>query len=319
MPCPATETDLPTTHALIACPPRLRDVRKMPFALVCTAMAVAFSCPPVALAQPVAAQAADPLAELVNRYRAAPGACNGQPARPAGTLTPEPALSQLRIGTGMFIESALERAGYAVEQAQAVDVTGPEDARAAMDVLERTYCEVLLSEDFSAVGSYREGATWTVILARPAAPLPSFTYPDWRDAGREILDEVNKARASARYCAAEHFAAVPPVRWNPALADAARAHSSDMATQRYFDHRARDGSQVAERAERAGYAWRHIGENIAFGQRSPQEAVAGWLDSPGHCANIMNGGFTEMGAAYGVTPTGQVGIIYWTQVFGTPR
>lgn len=271
-------------------------------------------------AQPMSlARTDDPLAPLINAYRANPGACNGAPAAPVAALAPHPALSQLRIGTGTFIESALERAGYPVEGAQAIYVTGPDNARAAMDVLQQKYCTALLNARFSSVGSYREGTTWTVVLARPAAPLPSAVYPDWRDAGKLILDQVNAARASARLCGAQAYPAAPPLRWNDALGKAALAHSRDMATRRYFSHRARDGSQVAERAVRAGYSWRRVGENIAFGQRTPEEAVAGWLDSPGHCANIMNGGFTDMGAAYGVTPERQTGIIYWTQAFGTPR
>ena len=283
------------------------------------AAVVASLLAPNVQALPTPASNVDPLAPLVNAYRAAPGACDGSPATPLAALDAQPALTQLRIGVGTFIESALERAGYPVEEAQAVYVTGPEDARAAMTVLAQKYCKVLLSDRFSALGSYREGTTWTVVLARPAPPLPSMTYPDWREAGREILDEVNHARASARSCGERPFTAAPPLAWNPALGDAALAHSRDMATRRYFSHRARDGSQAAERAARAGYTWRRVGENIAFGQRSPREAVEGWLDSPGHCANIMNRDFTEMGAAFGVTPQRQAGIIYWTQVFGTPR
>jgi uncharacterized protein YkwD len=274
---------------------------------------------PAAHALPTQASGSDSLATLVNAYRANPGACDGRPAAPAAALDPQPALAQLRIGAGTFIESALERAGYAAEQAQAVYVTGPEDAQAAMNVLAQKYCKVLLSDRFSAIGSYHEGATWTVVLARPAPPLPSVTYPDWREAGRTILDEVNAARASARSCGKQAFPAAPPLSWNPALGDAALAHSRDMATGRYFSHRGKDGSQAADRALRAGYAWRRVGENIAFGQRSPREAVEGWLDSPGHCANIMNRDYTEMGAAYGVTPERQAGVIYWTQVFGAPR
>lgn len=274
---------------------------------------------PAAHALPTQASGSESLTTLVNAYRANPGACEGRSAAPAAALDPQPALAQVRIGAGTFIESALERAGYPAAQAQAVYVTGPEDAQAAMNVLAQKYCKVLLSDRFSAVGSYREGATWTVVLARPAPPLPSATYPDWREAGRTILDEVNAARASARSCGKQAFPAAPPLSWNPALGDAALAHSRDMATGRYFSHRGKDGSQATDRALRAGYTWRRVGENIAFGQRSPREAVEGWLDSPGHCANIMNRGFTEMGAAYGVTPERQAGVIYWTQVFGAPR
>ena len=286
-------------------------------AFVCTVAMLAVCLPPSAQAQ--ARQEVDLLAPLVNAYRANPGTCNGKAMAPVSALAPHPALSRLRIGPGTFIESALEQAGYPVEQALAIDVTGPEDARAAMEVLRKQYCPVLLSTDFSTVGSYREGATWTVVLARPAPPLPSATYPDWHEAGRLILDQVNIARASPRMCGDRAYPAVPPLRWNEALGQAALAHSRDMATRRYFSHRAKDGSEVGERARRAGYSWRRVGENIAFGQRTPEEAVAGWLQSPGHCANIMHGGFSDMGAAYGVTPEQRSGIIYWTQAFGTPR
>lgn len=293
------------------------------YAAAALALVAGLTAPTAAAAVPgpaaMPASPADPLARLVNAYRAAPGACAGHPAASAAALEAHPALARLRIGPGTFIESALEDAGYAVEEAQAVYVSGPENPEAAMAVLAQRYCQVLLSERFSAVGSHREGTTWTVVLARPAAPLPSTTYPDWRDAGRAILNHVNEARASARSCGGQAFPPAPPLAWNSALGDAALAHSRDMATRRYFSHHAGDGSQATERARRAGYNWRRIGENIAFGQRSPREAVEGWLDSPGHCANIMNRAFTEMGAAYGVTPERQSGIIYWTQVFGTPR
>jgi len=269
--------------------------------------------------QEAAAQDADNLAAMINAYRAAPDTCEGRPARPQAPLTPQPALSAIRIGPGTIIEAALERAGYPVEQAYALFVSGPDNAGEAMAALRTHYCAALLSTGYAAIGTYHDRAGWTVVLARPAPPLPSASFPDWQDAGQAILDGVNAARAEARICGAQQFAPAPPLRWNPALGAAALAHSRDMAARRYFSHTARDGSDAALRAQRAGYAWRRIGENIAFGQHSPQDALASWLTSPGHCANIMNGDFTEMGAAYGVTADGRSGIVYWTQVFGKPR
>ena len=62
-----------------------------------------------------------------------------------------------------------------------------------------------------------------------------------------------------------------------------------------------------------------IGENIAAGHTSAREAVASWIESPGHCANLMNPGFTEMGAGYHISRTRMPGYAYWTQVFGVPR
>jgi uncharacterized protein YkwD len=92
-----------------------------------------------------------------------------------------------------------------------------------------------------------------------------------------------------------------------------------MAAQRHLRHEGSDGTTVAERATRAGYGWRLIGENIASGQPSASEAVAGWIDSPRHCANLMNPAFTEMGAGYAISRANLPGFVYWTQVFGVPR
>lgn len=282
-------------------------------------LALASAWPGMALALPAPAYGAEQLTTLVNGYRKAPGSCLGRSAAPVEALAPHPALARVRIGPATFIEAALEQAGFAAERAVSVSVSGAQTPAEAMAVLQEKYCATLLDTRFSAVGSYRSGDEWTVILAKAAPPLPSDTFPDWHDAGKAILASVNAARASARSCGRQQFAAAPPVSWNPRLGEAALAHSRDMAARRYFSHRAKDGSQPADRAARAGYAWQRVGENIAFGQSTPDEAVAGWLDSPGHCANIMNPSFTEMGAAYGVTAEKRSGIVYWTQVFGRPR
>jgi uncharacterized protein YkwD len=65
---------------------------------------------------------------------------------------------------------------------------------------------------------------------------------------------------------------------------------------------------------RTGYRARHVGENIASGVPTAREVVDGWLASPGHCSNIMDPRFTEMGVAY-ATERRSRGVIYWTQVF----
>ena len=69
---------------------------------------------------------------------------------------------------------------------------------------------------------------------------------------------------------------------------------------------------------RAGYRWRATGENIAAGQATADAVVAAWLDSPGHCTNIMGPQFTQMGVAFALAPSGNPGI-YWAQVFGAPQ
>jgi uncharacterized protein YkwD len=140
----------------------------------------------------------------------------------------------------------------------------------------------------------------------------------WQEAGRAILEQVNEQRAQTRTCGTTVHESAPELVWNETLGASALAHSRDMADQGYFSHFAPDGSNVGDRATRDGYRWRSIGENIAAGQGSPEQAVAGWMRSPGHCAAIMNPDFTEMGAGYAVNQDSPSGI-YWTQVFGRPR
>jgi uncharacterized protein YkwD len=279
-------------------------------ALVCAALFAAIPAP---------GQNRDGLVDLINAYRAAPGTCDGRQAMPVAPLTPHPALSSVRVDTGAFLDQALERAGYRVARAEAIFISGPPDARSAMAAVARKYCRTLLSTQFSAVGAGRTGDSWLIVLAQPAAPSPVSQLADLGDAGQAILQAVNAARATARSCGEQEFAAAPAVTWNRALRDAALAHSADMASRRYFSHEGKDGRVVADRALQAGYRWRRIGENIAAGQESPGAVVDGWLSSPGHCANIMDGRFTEMGAAYAINSARDTPRVYWTQVFGTPR
>jgi len=249
-----------------------------------------------------------PLAALINAYRAAPGSCAGMPADPVPPLAVEAALSQIRIVSGTFLEPALEQAGYPVEHAEALFISGAADTAEAMQTLREKYCTRLLGTEISAVGTIRVADGWHVVLARPERR----ELPAPEGIGEETLAAVNAARATPRQCGDERFDPAPPLRLNHALDAAARSHSEYMAQVRWFQHQQKNGSVVGDRALRAGYRWRTIGENIASGQRTAQEAVQGWLDSPGHCANIMNAAFVEMGVGYAVNPAR--GTLYWTQV-----
>ncbi|PWF49107.1 CAP domain-containing protein [Massilia glaciei] len=273
----------------------------------------------LALCAPAHAQSRDKLVDLINEYRAAPGSCNGARAAPVAPLAPHPALGRVRVTSDTLLNHALERAGYRDAIAQAISISGARDTHYVMGELVRRYCKTLLSTQYSAIGASLSGDNWLIVLAQPAPPPVASRLPDLRAAGESVLAAVNLARASGRLCGEQHFAAAPALSWNPALAEAARAHSLDMARQRYFGHKGKDGREVSERAAQAGYLWRRIAENIALGQESPAEVVAGWLSSPGHCASIMHREFTEMGSAYGFDAALERPRIYWTQVFGTPR
>jgi uncharacterized protein YkwD len=89
-----------------------------------------------------------------------------------------------------------------------------------------------------------------------------------------------------------------------------------MARRNYFEHQGRDGSSPRDRVLREGYKLRLTGENIAFGPQTAAEVVAGWLGSPGHCANIMEPRFSDMGVA--VSLGSKRGHYYWVQELGSP-
>ena len=91
-----------------------------------------------------------------------------------------------------------------------------------------------------------------------------------------------------------------------------------MADRSRLDHTGSDGSSPAERATRAGYTWRVVGENIASGQSTPEQVVEEWIGSSHHCANLMSADFTEMGVGFAANST-SAGGIYWAQVFAAPQ
>ena len=132
-----------------------------------------------------------------------------------------------------------------------------------------------------------------------------------------VIDLVNAARSSSRRCGSERFSPAPPLSASSKLNDAAAGHARDMARKKYFEHRGSDGRQPKDRVLRAGYQPRLTGENIAFGPESAEEVVAGWLASPGHCANIMDPRFQDIGVSFSTGRDRRQ--IYWVQTFGAPR
>lgn len=122
-----------------------------------------------------------------------------------------------------------------------------------------------------------------------------------------ILNLVNEVRAKGCNCGTEVMPAVDSIKWNSLLVLAAKGHSDDMNTNNYFSHIGLDGSTVADRINKTGFKWTCYGENIAYGATTEKQVFELWMNSPGHCKNIMNSKFGNMGVA----SSG----LYWTQVF----
>ncbi|MEM8503734.1 MAG: CAP domain-containing protein [Cyanobacteria bacterium P01_D01_bin.1] len=103
------------------------------------------------------------------------------------------------------------------------------------------------------------------------------------------------------------------------LEKAADLHTQNMAKGDFFSHTGKDGSKPWDRARKAGYESGIIGENIAAGYVTPQSVVNGWINSPGHRANMLNANYNEIGLGHYFlqNDTGKVNYRnYWTQLFG---
>ncbi len=140
--------------------------------------------------------------------------------------------------------------------------------------------------------------------------------PGWTQLEVEILAIVNQRRSEGADCGtAGSFGPAGPLTMNPALRCAARVHSQDMVDRSFFAHDNPSGESPFDRMGLAGYDYSSAGENIAAGNSTAADTMQQWMDSDGHCGNIMNDGFTELGVGY--YPGGQYGHV-WTQAFGRP-
>ena len=142
----------------------------------------------------------------------------------------------------------------------------------------------------------------------------------WAAKECRVFEIVNQRRGEGGDCGSGgSFGPASPLKLQSSLTEAARLHSRDMGERDYFSHESPggpNGDDMVDRIENAGYVgWNAIGENIAAGLASAEDTVAGWMQSPGHCANILSPDFTQIGIGY-VEVQGSKHTHYWTQDFG---
>ena len=246
---------------------------------------------------------------------------------------------------GLPLWAAAERSGYPALAASGLFLSasaGPE-----LEQLRRFSCLIVTSLELRAVGVYRRGPdSWIVMLgdshvtAAPAAvsriappstntrpfespppfessPAPTHT-PSAAVFAAQALQLVNDVRARGVRCGGRQFAPAPALALSGTLAGVALGHAADMAQHDYFEHRDLNGQSPADRVRAVGYREKLVGENIAYGPKTLEDVVQGWLDSPGHCENIMDPRFAEMGIAYATGQSGRHGL-YWVQLFAAPQ
>jgi uncharacterized protein YkwD len=201
-----------------------------------------------------------------------------------------------------------------------------EDGPNVTDIDESTAGEGQGSDDDESDGdSDAEAASMSTL---PSDALPDTDLcaavadwePAWVQFEEEVLLLVNEFRAQPADCGVEgQFEPAAPLTMNPVLRCSARLHSLDMFERDYFDHDTPDGVDPFQRMAEAGFVGSGGGENIALGQRSPDEVMAAWMDSDGHCANVMRAAFDTIGVGYHPGAEARGGSNnYWTQNFGAP-
>jgi len=153
-------------------------------------------------------------------------------------------------------------------------------------------------------------ALTAIFLSSICATVPNLPKKNFK---KESLRRINEARHKGCNCGDVYMPPAAPLTWNDDLEKAAIAHAQDMYDKNYFSHTSKDGRTTSDRVISAGYKFKgykafYVGENIAMGQMSIDEVMDGWLKSPGHCKNLMNPAFREVGVAQFNQ--------YWVQDFG---
>lgn len=138
---------------------------------------------------------------------------------------------------------------------------------------------------------------------QPGNPAPDQPGTDGsQDAfANEVVRLVNEERAKA---------GLPALTVDRGAASAAQVRAKEI--ERSFSHTRPDGSSFNSALTEAGVNFRGAGENIAYGQNSPDKVMEGWMNSSGHRANILNSSYTSIGVGHYQNASG---VNYWTQLF----
>lgn len=105
---------------------------------------------------------------------------------------------------------------------------------------------------------------------------------------------------------------LPVLYLDTAISNVARMKSKDMADNNYFAHQSPTYGSAGEMLLKFGITWSAWGENIASGQKSPEDVVSQWMNSPSHRENILSPNFAFIGVGY---CTNSAGKTFWTQMF----
>ena len=124
----------------------------------------------------------------------------------------------------------------------------------------------------------------------------------------QVVSIMNELRAAGTTCGPTKLPPVAALTMSEELREAARGHSIDMVNRHYFSHTTPEGKTFEQRIQESGYRGPALGETLAAGQTTPQDAVNSWLSSNGHCGLIMDGRSVAIGVGFADN--------HWTVKFG---
>ena len=155
-----------------------------------------------------------------------------------------------------------------------------------------------------------------IISSNPQITNPNMIYPGQKlviptmqgikSLESQVVKLVNVERAKL---------GLQPLTENWQLSRVARYKSADMATKNYFSHTSPTYGSPFKMMESFGIKYSSAGENIAYGQKTPEQVMTAWMNSPGHRSNIMSPSYSQIGVGYA---TNKSGTAYWTQMFIRP-
>jgi uncharacterized YkwD family protein/spore coat assembly protein SafA len=155
-----------------------------------------------------------------------------------------------------------------------------------------------------------------IISQNPQIKNPAMIYPGQKlsiPGTTSVNTQENEVVRLVNIQRAKNGLQALKINWQ--VARVARYKSQDMANKGYFSHTSPTYGSPFKMMESFGVRFSAAGENIAMGQRTPAEVMNGWMNSPGHRANILSGSYTQIGVGLAKNKSGS---LYWTQMFIKP-
>ncbi len=169
-----------------------------------------------------------------------------------------------------------------------------------------SYIQSALNSFFKSGSSAAKPAASKPSASKPATQKPASTPAvsgDYAAFQKRVVELVNAERAKN---------GLKPLTMNAQVNKTATLKSQDMAKLGYFDHNSPTYGSPFDMMKKYGISYRTAGENIAMGQTTPEQVMKGWMNSPGHRANILKASFTQIGVGVAKNSSGR---LYWTQQF----